>query len=350
LEALKLAHFRGHESKQYAFFQVPKLLVTDNRFKPVSNDAKLLYSLMLDRMQLSIKSGWMDNDGHVFIFYPQQNAADDLNCSVNTITALYKELDAIGLIVRKRQGQGRPDMIYVMNFASETDSAPENPPPQSAEFQNPNNCDSRPTARGNPESQNLGFKTPKTCDSRFTEDSRKPKSGTLESQDLGFKNPNSCDSLIRKNKTDYNKTDFINLSGEAPADFGQEEKGEREFEKIDRDELIRLSGSIVSPQHAAIMADEVLEAYRLLWQEKDEKTLRLLKASDTATLAGFISEVSRMDLSHVGNLTAYLKRVLADYLRKNSLRGVAPPARQEQSSSYDLKEIQEWLDRGGDFQ
>jgi hypothetical protein len=96
------------------------------------------------------------------------------------------------------------------------------------------------------------------------------------------------------------------------------------------------------------MADEVLEAYRLLWQEKDDKTLRLLRASDTSTLAGFVSEVSRMDLSHVGNLTAYLKRVFADYLRKNSLRGVAP-AKQESNSSYDLAEIQAWLDTGGDL-
>jgi hypothetical protein len=303
-------------------------------------------------MQLSVKNGWLDDNGHVFIVYPQQNAAADLNCSANTMTVLYKELDAIGLIVRRRQGQGRPDMIYVMNFASEIGGAPESPPPKTeppaAGFQNPNNCDSRPMAENNPESQDLGFKKPNPCDSRLTEDSRTPKNVIFESQNLGFKNPNSCDSLIRKNKTDYNETDLINLSTPVPADFAQDEKGEREFEKVDRDELICLSGNIVSPQYAAIMADEVLEAYRLLWQEKDEKTLRLLWASDASTLAGFVSEVSRMDLSHVGNLTAYLKRVLADYLRKNSLRGIAP-AKQESSSSYDLNEIQAWLDRGGDL-
>jgi hypothetical protein len=132
LNTLCLEYFRAHESEQFAFFRIPKLLISDMRYKSLSSDAKILYGLMLDRMGLSVKKGWLDEAGRVFIFYPLDKACADLNRSINTVSAMFKELTNIGLIVKKRQGQGKPDMIYVMNFASGSGN-PEVPKPVNSE-------------------------------------------------------------------------------------------------------------------------------------------------------------------------------------------------------------------------
>ena len=57
---LNLPYYYGHAGEQYAFFRIPKLLLTDDRFAEVSTDAKLLYGLLLDRMELSYRNGWID--------------------------------------------------------------------------------------------------------------------------------------------------------------------------------------------------------------------------------------------------------------------------------------------------
>ena len=57
---LNLPYYYGRAGEQYAFFRIPKLLLTDERFAEVSTDAKLLYGLLLDRMELSYRNGWID--------------------------------------------------------------------------------------------------------------------------------------------------------------------------------------------------------------------------------------------------------------------------------------------------
>ena len=64
--ALSLPYYYGHSGEQYAFFRIPKLLLTDDRFAEVSTDAKLLYGLLLDRMELSYRNGWIDDQNRVF--------------------------------------------------------------------------------------------------------------------------------------------------------------------------------------------------------------------------------------------------------------------------------------------
>lgn len=94
--------------------------MTDERFRGVSTDAKLLYGLMLDRMSLSIKNGWMDKNRRVYIFFPVDEVMELLCCKSEKATRLLAELDSkkgIGLIERVRQGQGKPSIIYVKNFA-----------------------------------------------------------------------------------------------------------------------------------------------------------------------------------------------------------------------------------------
>lgn len=116
-ESLSVFPFHyGGEAESYTFYRVPKVLFTDERFDRISTDAKLLYGLLLDRMQLSLKHDWVDEDGKVFIYYTVESIMEALTCGNKKAGALLAELDdkrGIGLITRVRQGMGRPDKIYV---------------------------------------------------------------------------------------------------------------------------------------------------------------------------------------------------------------------------------------------
>ena len=109
----------GIEAEQYAYFRIPKLLMTEPHFKDISTDAKLLYGLMLDRMGLSVKNGWLDDNERVYIYFTVEDVCDQLCCKKDKALKLFTELDTdkgIGLIERIRQGQGKPSRIYVMRF------------------------------------------------------------------------------------------------------------------------------------------------------------------------------------------------------------------------------------------
>lgn len=119
MRPLKLPYFYGHESEQYSFYRIPKQLISDSRFRNVSTDAKLLYGLMLDRMGLSMKNGWLDEQGRVYIFFVLDEIQDLLQCGHEKAVKLLAELDSekgIGLIERVKQGQGKPTIIYVKQF------------------------------------------------------------------------------------------------------------------------------------------------------------------------------------------------------------------------------------------
>lgn len=83
----------------------------------MSTDAKTLYGILLDRMGLSVKNGWLDEQGRVYIIFPVQEVMDALGCADNKATKLFRELEKFGLIERKRRGLGKPNLIYVKNFA-----------------------------------------------------------------------------------------------------------------------------------------------------------------------------------------------------------------------------------------
>ena len=121
-EGLKFDYFYGVQSDQFSFYRIPRLLIKDPHFKGLSSDAKLLYGLMLDRMALSMKNHWLDNENRAYIIYSISNVMEDINCSKPTCVKIMKELDSFGLIERKRKGLGKPDVIYVKNFAVLEDS------------------------------------------------------------------------------------------------------------------------------------------------------------------------------------------------------------------------------------
>lgn len=118
-DRIRLSYFYGKEADQFSFYKIPKLLFTEEYFKKISVEAKVLYGLMLDRMSLSMKNQWMDDEGRAYIYYSLEDIMEALGCSNKKAISIMKELDTdagIGLIEKKRQGQGKPTMIYLKQF------------------------------------------------------------------------------------------------------------------------------------------------------------------------------------------------------------------------------------------
>ena len=112
-------YFHGYESEQFAFYRIPKVLFTDDYFKDLSSDAKVLYGLMLDRMSLSIKNNWIDEEDRVYIIFTLEQVMQYMNCGKDKGVKILAELDTgkgIGLIERVKRGLGKPAIIYVKVF------------------------------------------------------------------------------------------------------------------------------------------------------------------------------------------------------------------------------------------
>ena len=113
-------YFQGMECDMYSFYRIPKLLFTNEYFKNLSCEAKVLYGLMLDRMSLSIKNRWFDEEDRAYIFFSVEEIMEMLNCGRNKAVNCLKELDqekGIGLIEKRRIGLGKTNVIYVKNFS-----------------------------------------------------------------------------------------------------------------------------------------------------------------------------------------------------------------------------------------
>ena len=110
-------YFYGQQAEMFAFYRVPKVLFTEDCFWNVSTDAKLLYGILLDRMNLSARNGWLDEEGRVYIIFTIEEIKGALGCAEKKAVKLLDELEKkCGLIERKRQGLGKPNLIYVKNF------------------------------------------------------------------------------------------------------------------------------------------------------------------------------------------------------------------------------------------
>lgn len=144
-------YFYEGQEDQYAFFRIPKKLMTEPCFKKLILEGKVLYGLMLDRLSLSRKNHWVDDEGRLYIIYTVEQIMEDLNCSrpsaMNALNAL-DDKKGIGLIRRVRRGLGLPNIIYVMDFmtsggetvpadhSDETPSAPKDDVPNFQKLKN----------------------------------------------------------------------------------------------------------------------------------------------------------------------------------------------------------------------
>lgn len=115
---MTLDYFYGQSGELFSYFRIPKALFQDSRFRQLSTDARTLYGILLDRMSLSVKNSWMDKQGRVYIIYTVREVQESLCCAEHKAVKLFRELEQIDLIERKRRGLGRPSLIYVKNFTT----------------------------------------------------------------------------------------------------------------------------------------------------------------------------------------------------------------------------------------
>ena len=95
------------------FYQLPKFLFKKEKYKKMSTEAKTMYALFIDRLKLSIKNNWLDKDDNVYIIFTNEEVRQELNCCIATAVKVVKELKKYGLILTKRQGLGKPNLIYL---------------------------------------------------------------------------------------------------------------------------------------------------------------------------------------------------------------------------------------------
>lgn len=117
---MTIDYFYGQAGELFAFYRIPKALFQEPRFQTLSTDAKTLYGILLDRMSLSVKNGWLDEQGRVFIIFTIEDVKRALCCADNKATKLLRELEKFGLIERKRRGLGKPSLVCVKIFSAES--------------------------------------------------------------------------------------------------------------------------------------------------------------------------------------------------------------------------------------
>lgn len=110
-------YFYGAQADQFSFIRIPTILFSKEEFRHISPEAKVLYGILLKRMDLSAKNGWFDERGRVYIICTLEEIMETMNCGNQKAVKLLEELEKkASLIEKKRQGQGKPNLIYVKNF------------------------------------------------------------------------------------------------------------------------------------------------------------------------------------------------------------------------------------------
>ena len=245
MQEIQFDYFRGMEAEQYTFYRIPKILFTAECFKTISCEAKVLYGLLLDRMSLSIKNRWFDEEDRVYIIFTVEEIAELMNCGTQKAVRLLKELDSekgIGLVEKRRLGLGKPNVIYVKNFMVKQPKKEEKEPEKPVNTQN---C----------ENHNSGMM----------------KTTIQECAESQFKNDENHNSGIVKittpecpksqsNNTDINNTDF------SENEYSDTESSETDFNETDN---ILSNLSHLSVRKTAGMIDmvEEMEAYRKIIRE-----------------------------------------------------------------------------------
>ena len=149
---MTLDYFYGEQADQFTFYRIPKALFTEERFKLISAEAKILYGILLDRMSLSRRNGWLDEQSRVFIIFTLDEVMDSIGCADQKATKLLNELESkAGLIERKRQGLGKPNLIYVKNFVDNSSASTSETP--ESRIKSRENHDSGTVKITNPESR-----------------------------------------------------------------------------------------------------------------------------------------------------------------------------------------------------
>lgn len=311
MQGIRFDYFHGIEAEQYSFYRIPKILFTAEYFKALSCEAKVLYGLMLDRMGLSIKNGWLDGEDRVYIVFTVEEIAGLMDCGTQKAVKLIKELDAdngIGLIEKKRLGMGKPNVIYVKNFMG-IDNAPL---PETEEKADKEKAAVKPENRADDNPRVVKTTNQELLKSQF-KNSENHNSGMVKTTIQEFPKPQSNNTEI--NNTDFSETDPINpYPSDAIDRMGRYRDAIREnisyrcflsdssCRREELDELVELIVDVmIMPDHAAV---RIAGAERPAAVVK-ERFLKL-EHSHIAYVLGCLRE----NTSKVGNIRSYLLTAL----------------------------------------
>ena len=191
---------------KFTFYRMPKILFVDDYFSAISCEAKVLYGLLLDRATLSKSNNWIDELGRVYVFFKQTEAMEMLNIKKNKVIAIFKELEDIGLLIRKKQGQGKPTRLYVLDFSSHTDD-------ENSKTNEVVSDDEEQTSDENTKKEVKRFEKQTSEIQTSSNDTKKEVKRFEKQTSKGLKNKPLSSNYI--NKTEMNKTESIYLSSNA---------------------------------------------------------------------------------------------------------------------------------------
>jgi len=106
--------YTASEEVTLRFYQVPKALFKNPKYKDLSLGPKLMYSILRDRLDLSIKNNWQDEKGYIYLIYSVEELSNILEVGTRSAIRYKKSLVKYGLIYEKRLGQGKPNWIYIL--------------------------------------------------------------------------------------------------------------------------------------------------------------------------------------------------------------------------------------------
>ena len=116
---MKFNYYYGSQAEQFSFVRIPRIMLTDKSFQSLSMAAKVLYGVLLDRMSLSMKNGWFDEENRVYIIYQIGEIMEDLGFTKKKAMDLLQELEGFGLLEKKRRGHGLPNILFVKSFMTD---------------------------------------------------------------------------------------------------------------------------------------------------------------------------------------------------------------------------------------
>ena len=331
MQKIQFDYFTGMEAEQYSFYRVPKVLFTEPCFKALSCEAKVLYGLMLDRMSLSIKNRWFDEEDRVYIIFTVEEIAELMNCGTQKAVRLLKELDSekgIGLVEKRRLGLGKPNVIYVKNFMVKQPEKEEKEPEKPVNTQNCENHNSRVVKTTIQECPKSQFKNDENHNSGMM------KTTIQECAESQFKNDENHNSGIVKittpecpksqsNNTDINKTDIseTEINQSYPIISGNLKKKRDVMEEMRAYREV-IHENIDYQYHAKEDVDELVELMIEVMMMPEDSMIRIAGTEKPVALVK--SRFMKLNYSHieyvlfclnrnttkVGNIKAYLLTAL----------------------------------------
>ena len=314
----KLEYYYENEAEEYLFYKVPQMLFTDKRFSKISSDAKLLYSLFLNRMSLSRKNGMFDEEKRVYIYFSIEEIMEVFGIASQKAIKIIAELDDVrgcGLIHRKKSGQGKPARIYIMKYTSPNyDYEPEN----DEVIQDETIIEDERFVDKDSEEYMKGFILEGTLDNPkiVSFSNKNSRLSQIKSQDFR----NSKCSNNKYNNTEINNTDFNNINPILSHQKKQEDAiGEREEyeelikDNIDYDILVENNPNVDIGGMVEIMLDAICSSREYLDINQDKVPKEIVKSRLLKLDSGhidYVIECLQKNNTKIKNIRSYLLTTL----------------------------------------